>query len=156
MENEKTYHMKCIDSINKMLSMKYSIGSVEKDGLIDCFGSIVKLNRDVHIKPIPLKYKEKDYNYYCKLYKNDKKIVMNVICEYIKENFVKIHFNSQFIGDILVMYEDEDKSNPIAVGIDCGNAHVMVVSEDKGPLVIKSNRYNFLEAYTWQQQYLSQ
>ena len=150
--NGYNHFKKCSEVISTLFGIEYKLGSATEKNRLDCFKALALYVEGVYGDKIPLSYNGVSYNKCCDIYGESSIKAMKLFSEYIKHNFTDIKNNNIFVGDIMLFYNKKDIVE--SVGISAGNSKAVVVTKERGAIMIITNYYDHHKGYRWQQRYL--
>ncbi len=128
---------------SKLVGAKYSLGSMDISGGLDCFSLILNYLRNSGYNiPDDLEFKGYTLKNYAEKYSKDPDII-NIGYEYLSMLLENVSPSKAVAGDILFARLE---NNAPSFGIDGGNGNMLIVSESGGVQIIDKKYYTIEKA----------
>ena len=136
---------------NRLASLtREFVGKQYELGNNDCFIVIYKYLQ-LRGLPLPRLYKGQTLRTYAELFLKDPHGAKELMVDFIDNTLKRLKGpNYSTAGDILFLRPKSVYLAPAALGIDCGNGNVMIVTEKHGVNIAPLNRYEIVRGWTCQ------
>jgi hypothetical protein len=135
--------VKMVEITQRLIGLKYELGKV------DCFRLIITYMELIG-KKLPSEYKGYTLETYKDLYLRNSKEAKELMVELMNDLLEPINIHHILPGDICLL---KLRSSKPFLGIETGNANLIVAAETKGVTVVPRKYYTILGAWRCRQQY---